>query len=672
MAYGTDFLGPNDAGYGKNLTGAGVAPPVEPLESPPHLPLNIRFNSAQGFERRTLIPMGTAISKPVLRSLPATQAQPQDKAQSLAWAVSARLDAAVDTRWRDNKALESSLALTWYNLPTLDRAVRMVWGRSLASQISQQMVWRQAISAPKPNELPWRITQAVAIAREMTWQARQDSQIFTRLPWGIPIPPPTIVKPPQIGVPPTPIPTPPPVYVPPAGNQIGLHFNCRRGNRPGNQLRLPFRRIQCLESSFVADNTVSILRASDDLDLTSLFFNVSVRGDLDELSWSWSARAKTAILESIETGTELKLTINGQLYLVTVGEWQRSREWVDGGASDLISITGRSVSDELNITSGNRDETQTLTARQLIDQELGIGTPWTVTLHPNWVDYSVPGGEFFYQGLTALQAMAYVAEGSGAVIQHRPESRELRITPRWPIAPWNWGAAEADKELTLAMGYQIGQRKIQGRPAAGIYISGEGPNGALGQITRTGTNGDPWLESITHRLVTDGQAARQRGIAELADTGTREVETIRLPVLDETGTVMPGDLCLIIESPTEEHKALAIANEISADFTGGVTTVNQTVSVERWLGGDYATSTSTSRVSTSVYGGLRELLNLNSRAIYAQVIQTPSNGTTKLQSPDGRIYKARGTGIPVGSYALIVDGKLDRPMPAYGVQSFQV
>jgi hypothetical protein len=62
----------------------------------------------------------------------------------------------------------------------------------------------------------------------------------------------------------------------------------------------------------------------------------------------------------------------------------------------------------------------------------------------------------------------------------------------------------------------------------------------LGQVTRAGTAGDVLAPMVVDPLITEAAAARQRGLAILADTGRQIEVTLRLPVLAETGIIEPG------------------------------------------------------------------------------------------------------------------------------------
>lgn len=59
-------------------------------------------------------------------------------------------------------------------------------------------------------------------------------------------------------------------------------------------------------------------------------------------------------------------------------------------------------------------------------------------------------------------------------------------------------------------------------------------------MTRAGTVGDVLAPMVVDALITQAAAARQRGIAVLADTGRQIELSLRLPVLQETGIIAPG------------------------------------------------------------------------------------------------------------------------------------
>ena len=66
-------------------------------------------------------------------------------------------------------------------------------------------------------------------------------------------------------------------------------------------------------------------------------------------------------------------------------------------------------------------------------------------------------------------------------------------------------------------------------------------------MTRGGTAGDKVAAPIVHPLITAPDAHRQRGLAELSDTGVQEHLSLRTMVLPETGIILPGKVVRYVD-----------------------------------------------------------------------------------------------------------------------------
>ena len=55
---------------------------------------------------------------------------------------------------------------------------------------------------------------------------------------------------------------------------------------------------------------------------------------------------------------------------------------------------------------------------------------------------------------------------------------------------------------------------------------------------------------VTDPLITHADAARQRGLAILSDSGHQARITLKLPVLAETGLIKPGQFVRYVDGPT--------------------------------------------------------------------------------------------------------------------------
>jgi len=82
-----------------------------------------------------------------------------------------------------------------------------------------------------------------------------------------------------------------------------------------------------------------------------------------------------------------------------------------------------------------------------------------------------------------------------------------------------------------------------------VFVSGV-QQGVLGQVTRAGTAGDLLAPMITDALITHADAARQRGLSILSNTGRHANVTLKLPVLAETGIITPGKFVRYVDGAT--------------------------------------------------------------------------------------------------------------------------
>jgi hypothetical protein len=80
---------------------------------------------------------------------------------------------------------------------------------------------------------------------------------------------------------------------------------------------------------------------------------------------------------------------------------------------------------------------------------------------------------------------------------------------------------------------------------------------------------------VTDALITHADAARQRGLAVLSDTGTQAHISLRLPVLDETGVIPPGALVRYVDGATTH---LGLVRGTSLEW--GAPKLRQTLTVE--------------------------------------------------------------------------------------------
>lgn len=572
MAYGTDFLGPNQADYGTDLLAPNV-PPVEPFEQPIDISRAMPWRDTLRRGLTVTFSHGLAAGLEISRDLAHRDGQPVEDATALTWGLLQPLEAHRASGWRDTVALEQPTAVPWRNLTPVEIARGLFWRDTSPLETSTEARWLLATPTEISRASRWRDTISRDVLIESRWLLGTMVYPDWSIPWGFGKQPRTLVNNPNINNPAPPTPTPPPVYTPPPGDQVDLPFECRRRDIPGDQVALPFRKYQCLRSSHVVENDVTLKRVSTDEVVACM--ELSITGDIDSYTNGWSAviaREDFPIVEPSAGPIEVVATINGQDHLLLLERWGEDDIFGPGqGRVKVIRVQGRSVSAELDEPYSPRDsrfEEQAKTMWQLMQQELPQGSDWTLEAHPAWSDYgdnlttNVPANTFSYTDLSPIQAIARIAEATGAVVQQVPESRTLRIVPRYVAKPWEWDTTTADLEVEYG---QIRSASLEFEPSVvhnGVYVTGE-TNGVRVECQRDGTAG-PWLEPVVDQLITDGQFGLQRGIKELGDTGKRGVYSLELPIDgDNEGLIQTGNMVNVIESVDTDWTGQSIAWEIT-------------------------------------------------------------------------------------------------------------
>ncbi len=288
-------------------------------------------------------------------------------------------------------------------------------------------------------------------------------------------------------------------------------------------------------------NEVSLHRVPDGAEVPVFSLSLS----LDAASWAWGfeavlpASAEALVDPGGATGpVELLASINGTSFRVLAENISRERVFGDTG----IRISGRGRNAVLAapyaqvMTFSN---TEARTAQQLMDDVLtfnGIPLGWTV----DWglTDWIVPAGVFAQQG-TWIEALSAIAGAAGGYLIPHRTAQSLRVRHRYPTPPWQWGTVTPDFVLPVDAVARESLRWLEKPPYNRVFVSGQ-EAGVLGQVTRAGTAGDILAPMVVDALITEAAAARQRGIAVLADTGRQIEVSLRLPVLAETGIIEPG------------------------------------------------------------------------------------------------------------------------------------
>lgn len=497
-----------------------------------------------------------SITQQAMRPASLRLAAHQHQAQPLARPAGLRQHAMIPTRshlgatWQQAKPLARAsraghadtqrthhrLGTPWQQAATLGIAARAGHAETIRLRRFTATRWQQAIPMGRTIPSGHHHGHPVAVLRGTPWQQG-------------------IYPPPGFWLPPS------PPWQPTPGKNIlrfchlstGPHspavlvFGCRNHSGP------PAGRIIPIRSVYLVLNNVLLTRLPDGLPLPALDLSLSI--DADSWSWGWSATLPAEYLDDLMPApdhVEVQATVNGEAFHLRVERITRTRQF--GKARIQIGSRGRAAEladpNAPAMQYGNPDDA--LTAQQLAIAAItapGIPLGWDI----DWQleDWLVPQGVWSHQG-TPISAVQRIAEAAGGYVQADPVAKILHLLHRYPVKPWEWAAATPDVEIPVAVTVTEDIEWSDKPNYTRVYVSGQG-GGILGQVTRSGTAGDVLAPLVTDPLITHPYAARQRGLTILADTGRQALQTLSLPVLPESGIILPGQLVRFTE-PGQPHR----------------------------------------------------------------------------------------------------------------------
>jgi hypothetical protein len=318
---------------------------------------------------------------------------------------------------------------------------------------------------------------------------------------------------------------------------LNLLFSCGFAPPPEAAIIVPVR------SVYLVINNVTLVRVAGNVPLDATALSMSI--DADSWTWSWSASLPGSALGLIdsEDPVEVQATINGVAYRLFIEQIARERTF----ARNTLRVSGRGRNAFLGANNDTYGGQPLRTAQQLMNLVLtdnGVSLGWDVEFGIE--DWLVPANVWSHQG-SRISAIRAIAEAAGGYVQPHRTANTLRILPRYPLAPWDWSAS--DIELPAAVTQRESIEWVNKPDYNRVFVSGT-RDGVLGQVTRGGTAGDVLAPMVTDPLITQATAARQRGLAVLGDTGRQAAVSLRLPVLPETGLILPGKMVRYVDGAT--------------------------------------------------------------------------------------------------------------------------
>ena len=315
---------------------------------------------------------------------------------------------------------------------------------------------------------------------------------------------------------------------------LDLLFRCDRhdgpGPEPGGTIVVPPVRVR-----YVINETY-LTRVADGARLPV----VSMTVELDYKSWAWGLNAivPAAAQGMLAPGRrdaprEVSAWINGTEIRFIIEEMDHDRVFGERN----VRVSGRGRHAELDVMQRSYSNTAPRTSLQLMQDVLTLNNvPVGYDLDYQQTPWVVPGGVFAHQG-TYISALKRIAEAGGGYLRPHFNRPEFSVLPLWPRAPWD--AQVADIVIPAGSVTRESMRWVDKADYNQVWVCGQ-EQGHRGDVRRTGTSGDVPTQMVIDELITSPDAARQRGLSILADTGLQREIGLSLPVLPETGIIVPG------------------------------------------------------------------------------------------------------------------------------------
>ncbi|MFC4161954.1 hypothetical protein [Chitinimonas lacunae] len=498
------------------------------------------------------------------------------------WTAQIERAVGIQGGWATAVPVDQRLTVPWASMHERSTSADVAYQPATPVHIESTALWVHLVPCTAATLQPWRDGAAVSRGVESSASPATPVHRVNSLPWqearrvGLgraPVPPP---------VPPTPTPTPGTIPPPPPGGSLPTRLHLARRIEPGAPALLWLGRVDPVGIRipnlrlYIVINKIRMWREGDGapLDPTSL----TISTDIDSWSWSLSAalpdrQCQLLRRRSGDRPIEVGVEVNGLVWRFVVTETSGSRQFGSGSGS----ITGRSLAVYLSgdyAPKLSRSASAPITARQIADQALentGTALDWTMA------DWLVPPGCWSISDAAPMDVITRLAEAAGGTVLAGPDLLALRVSPRYPVLPWEIDAATPDIVLPAGPVKVIGWNDRHLPRCNAVFVAGDREGGIIGHVRRHGTAGDLIAPDIADTLITHVDVARQRGLAALAATGPQADITLQLPMLADLGRVLPNQL-LEFEDSDESWRGLIRSVSINVQSSDNIW---QTLGVER-------------------------------------------------------------------------------------------
>ena len=601
---------------------------------------------------------------------------PLSAVQRARWPAMAPTVAILAARGPQLVALFRLQAVLWGGMTDASRLARVAWGGHRALMTAPVRArwsamesasthgrggWGTVVAMPTPPwRAPWSGLANTGVAGIGGWDSLATARTTpTRVRWPTMLAPWTQWRVPWGGLqsppwrwPRKPAPQEPPVITPAPADRFRLYLRPRTPPA-GRDFRLYLGGPYYLttQRTWRVLIRLSAYRFFDSLPLA--LSSVTLRADRDSYGWeatiTTSDRAVIDALFLIDPPASLAVIICGHLVLLQPETWRASLKF--GDAQYTITANSRTalLDAPFAVATGGSNATS-LTAQQLCEAILD-GTGFTL----QWdcpVDWPIPAGRHTWSNATPKTRIRAIADAVGATLQSALSSDTLIVTPRYPLAPWEW-AGQTPALVLSGMIRSAALGVAQSMAYDCVYVSGT-DTGALSWVKLAGTQGERPMPGVTDAYLTTGDANRERGRQVLAAAANQKSFGVVIGIdqyPNPPGIVTPGTLVELIVDGAH-WLDLVISCQIECKF-GSVT---QTLGFGEGRGNAYAR--------------FRNLLPTDP-LLTGTVVAVWEDGTATVELPGGAEIRVKGSAT-VGQRVFVQTGAIQGEAPALTALTVEV
>lgn len=591
-------LGPLPVAAGDRLQlNLGVAwdvgePPVEPEFSGLWATGYARYRSAVAYGAQSAIPWGMSARVAASPGMAWRAAYGREAVSRLAWGSFPALASRAGVRWSEGAHRDGASRSAWFSLPTRHASAMSAWAVPAVLSVRTNSSWLASPTHRSFLAERWRAAQRTG-GRQLSsfWLSADRHELTMRFPWrGAPL---------AQWSPTTPVPPPEPPIPPgfPSGNRIGLHLGCPlsnvRGIVPLNLGVVACYGVRPAQRSYIVINTLEVVRLPDrtPIDVVAVSINGSAASFAWDLQMALARGSDETLLQPTASGpARVEVRVNGFAWVFIVESRSRSREWSDQGLDVAVTIAGRSPS-ALLASPYAPVRSKVSTVDRLAQQHAGDELENTgFTVDYGAVDWVIPAGAWYYEGLAPIDAVGRIAAASGAVVMTSPSSDELRVRARYPASPWDWTTSPPGVTISDDIVFTESDA-LRSRPLYNaVVVSGELlGKGVTVRAVRDGEASVLYAEQVSDPMINTIPVATERARNILSDRGEQSEITIVLPVFSAPSTGQPGPVLplTLVSMLSSQGGWVGLANALSitarweGSGTASALVVDQTVIIER-------------------------------------------------------------------------------------------